>query len=57
MMTNDSLDVDIKSGDFTILYCLTFDDFQATFENPEFFEDYDIYCALRDKMIFSNKLD
>jgi hypothetical protein len=57
MLTNDSLDCDIKSGDFTILYCLNYDDFLSAFDNPEFFEDYEIYCMLKDKMVFYNKLE
>jgi hypothetical protein len=57
MLTNKSPECDLKSGDFTILYCLKFDDFLAAFDSPEFLEDFDIFCMLKDKMTFYHKLE
>jgi hypothetical protein len=46
--------VDIKSGDFTILYSLKKEDFLSVLKDPEFQEDVDVFCMLKDKIILSN---
>ncbi len=50
--------VNVQSSDFTILYCLSREDFLAVLNEGEFKEDYEIYCMLRDRLTYDrNKND
>lgn len=48
------MNVNVKSSDFTILYCLSREDFLNVLLEGEFKEDYEIYCMLRDRLVYDN---
>jgi hypothetical protein len=50
LLVAEGMHADILSGDFTILYCLSNQTFKDVLSEPEFSEDYETYCMLRDKL-------
>ena len=50
----EEMNVNVKSSDFTILYCLSREDFLNVLSEGEFKEDYEIYCMLRDRLVYDN---
>lgn len=57
LLMAEGMPADILSGDFTILYCLSNQAFLDVLKQPEFSEDYEKYCMLRDKLTMSSSKD
>lgn len=57
MLVAEGIPADIISGDFTILYCLPHEKFTEVLKDPDFADDYENYCMLRDKLLHDKVKD
>lgn len=49
------VDIDIDASDFTLLYCLSHDQFLSVLKEGEFQDDFEKYCMLKDEILFLEK--
>lgn len=51
------VDIDVHASDFTLLYCLSHEQFLEVLREGEFQDDFERYCMLKDEIIFQNRKD